>query len=497
MIELRHNDLVGIGAVIEKDDLDINTKMVFKLFVMPMKTDFPKELSPTIDATQIFELKSAEMLSKGSKSNAENLLTDVVEPVAVIDKADLINCNGSGSPEYFHTFGKCNLEEQLLGSKTTSNDNLYLLINQESKNKSLLFEDEIVISDDEEFLFSQSMMNKVKEELAELDNDVICLNDESELDDDMICLESKEVFDSWRQSNSKSPINVEDNPDHLSHFQPSTLNWMYSQSDVILCRKKTGIDEVSKTKPECNSKPKVLNSKIDVEKTSEKSDIDKISSEKSKAVKTRSSTKKKKATEEKHVSKKSSHTKGKSKDSCKMSSRDSRKPSSSKPHENETNMEIKKTSSKILSSTKTEFTRKSKESSKEVKTRTSSDKKKRESDDSNLKEIIASKTQKESRTRSSKKEVKIQSDHQKSSDNCTKGNANTKQKELKTRTSRTEKKNESSSDQKLKDSNAKQESVESAKNIRNMALEQIKNSNLRRRSKSLVACRSEIVNGKF
>lgn len=485
LIELRHNDLVGMGAVIEKDDLDINSKMVFKLFEMPMKTDFPKELSPTIDATQIFEPKSVDNSKMDIQSKQEKKLNDVVaddKASEEIRKENVVKSNRSGSPEYCHIQeleNKIDLKKQSIAPI----ESLHQLIDHEKEIESGLFENEIVISDDEEFMFSQSIMNKVKEDLEELDNDVICVSDDLKLGDELICLESNEVFDSWRQMNTKSSIKLEEKPisnENSSHFQPSTLNWMYSQSDVLLCRKKTGFDTNIETKPEENSKLKVLES----EKAC------KIKDGISMAVKTRSSRKYDKNIEAELVSEKSTNKKGKREKNLKSKgSGYSMEPSSSKSRESQTNIDNKKTSTKSKSPSKPKIcdTKKKKKESRS-KTRHSTEEKEQNEHKcrgSSSKTTDDLKTHfSRSRTRSSKKEAKDQSDKSKSKDKAS-------GKRLETRAS--------SLDEKNRNTNILKKIeiiIDKTKTNKIQAPEPFKNSSLRRRSKSLAASRLEIRSGK-
>lgn len=487
MIELRHNDLVGIGAVIEKDDLDINSKMVFKLFEMPMKTDFPKELSPTIDATQIFEPKSADIFKNDIQCKEEKQLNDMVEDDKAneeITKEHIVKSNRSGSPEYCHIQGmenKTDIEKQCMRATTTTNQSLHPLINQKKETESGLYEDEIVISDDEEFLFSQSIMNKVKEDLEELDNDVICVSDDLKLSDELICLESKDVFDSWHQNNIKSSIKLKD--ENASHFQPSTLNWMYSQSDVLLCRVKTGVDTITETKQEDNSKLKVLES----EEEYKIKDSDKQSSEISKAVKTRSSAKKKKNNKvqeaELVLEKNANET-----DKRETKLRDSRQPSASKYQESQTKIDNKKTSSKTQSPSKKKKGSQKKESS--SKTGTSIEEKKQNKQGysgASSKESCVVKTHfSSSRARSSRNEAKDKSKKIKSGDKVSEKQA-----------SLLEEKNYKISERNANNSSNIEKSVHKKKTNKERPPELCKNSSLRRRSKSLAANRLEIRIGKL
>ncbi|KAL5289141.1 SETX.2 family protein [Megaselia abdita] len=463
LIELRHNDLVGIGAVIEKgNDEDINTKMVFKLFILPMKTDFNTQLSPETNATQIFQPKESN-LDKSLDNKTKSI--DVIENVIVNEfeaknitsteatKGQSTNINGkimsvaigSNSPEYCPIVDFKNNNEIQESHSTKDKDNEF---------RVGMFENEIVISDDEEYFFSQSMLNKVKEDLAELD-DVICVTDDEEVDGDKICLESKEVFDSWRQLNA-TPIKNEATPilnNQTTNFQPSTMNWMYSQSDVLLCKKKTEQTDVSR--PGDSSEHKIDYSNKETHIINK----EKNNPEKSKRGRTRSTTQKKGKIENgsKHKNdsdKKKSHSKSKASSKYSKSSLE--------------NQSKKKDIETVLrsSSSKKSDTKKKKESDDN------------KSVDSNSKE--ANKIQRESRTRSSSKDLKKSTNKNGSKSKENDG-------------SKKQARDRSSS--KDMNSKSKEEFIRITNNIKNLDLEKLKKSTLRRRSKSLSVARSEIKSG--
>lgn len=113
-------------------------------------------------------------------------------------------------------------------------------------------------SEDEEFLFSQSIMNKVKDDLAELDNDIICISDDEECNEN-VCLEVKKTFHNWCGTLQKDE-NVADKNNKIQENKDTDLNSKLKSSETKTSRQLRS-REKNESKKKLSSKTDVKNDK--------------------------------------------------------------------------------------------------------------------------------------------------------------------------------------------------------------------------------------------
>lgn len=198
-VNIYQGDTLGIGTTIQNDFLvENNIKLMLKLLLLPIR-NISKILVPPQDnqitSSVIGSPKPIPMNSKNSNVKPE-------VKIEIDDEIDL-----KAEPIILTDEDEEDVKkERILG-----------LIN-------LCDDEEIVISDDEDWFHSQSFSNEIKQELEDLKG--------FESDDSIICVEEKELLERWRQKICR-PINVKPEPIDHSYQAEQTQDYDKSQVKIL------------------------------------------------------------------------------------------------------------------------------------------------------------------------------------------------------------------------------------------------------------------------
>ncbi|KAL5281958.1 SETX family protein [Megaselia abdita] len=203
-INIYEGDRIGIGTNINDNNSDDSTKLMFVLMKLPMKT-----VNTIDDDVQVSLLTSSIQANQIASSS----ITPIMESS---DKPKIRD-------ELKTRCTSCKIEA--VSMKTESND-IISLIGSDSEDEVVVKkerivgivdlcheEEEIVISDDENYLDSQIYSNNIKQELEDLDDF------ES---NDIICIEEQEMLNKWRHKIFR-PYVIKPEPKVFLDYQNYTI----------------------------------------------------------------------------------------------------------------------------------------------------------------------------------------------------------------------------------------------------------------------------------
>lgn len=290
LLEIRDNDLVGIGAIIEKDNFeDLNNKMVFKLKYMQIKPQFLKEDISPLDVTQKFEVD--KNVSKNVITNKitvdvqnENYVSEniIVNKIQVIEfenipknseNVDLTNKSKNNFEENFNTnnlkYDKNIFEEKTMSSANNGEEIELKNISSNKTNEINNFENikEVIISKNIE-----KEMESLTKNLDEHLNDINIISGiEKEIlpmiNSDINCTPNTkyEIEDKFQKSKiSKIAKNVDSKSRDTYETKSSTKDFECSSEENISKSKKKRKKSEKKSELRRRSKSVFINKETNV-----------------------------------------------------------------------------------------------------------------------------------------------------------------------------------------------------------------------------------------
>lgn len=184
-------DQLGIGTSVQNDNAENAIKLMVTLTRLPMR--------PPIDDVQKNAISSSGPSSNPANSehrDIKNVFKIEIDGTAVKletseikQENDVIIIPDSDGEEKVEV-----KKERILGTVDLCED-----------------EEEIIISDDEDWFHTQNYSNNIKQELEDLKD--------FESDDEIICVEEQELLERWRQKICK-PMVIKPEPQELGHEEP-------------------------------------------------------------------------------------------------------------------------------------------------------------------------------------------------------------------------------------------------------------------------------------